>query len=117
MSYWPKIRPTIDEMVNQQFDTPEFKKLFAVPLTRKRIEVYQNHMTFYANNRRDCWAFVAGKAPLDVKRAIWAHEKDELIHDERMGRAHVTRLTCRPAMSHCWLPAPRRLTMPGYIAP
>jgi hypothetical protein len=47
-------------------------------------------MTFYANNRRDCWAFVAGKAPLDVKRAIWAHEKDELIHDDRMGRAHVT---------------------------
>ena len=47
-------------------------------------------MTFYANNRRDCWAFVAGKAPLEVKRAIWAHEKDELIHDERMGRAHVT---------------------------
>ncbi len=90
MSHWPKIRPTIDELVNQQFDTPEFKKLFAVRLTPRRIEVYQNHMTFYANNRRDCWSFVAGKAPLDVKRAIWAHEKDELIHDERMGRAHVT---------------------------
>ena len=90
MSEWSKIRPEIDLMVNQQFDTPEFKKLFAVKLTPKRIEVYQNHMTFYANNRRDCWAFVAGKAPLDVKRAIWTHEKDELIHDERMGRAHVT---------------------------
>jgi pyrroloquinoline quinone (PQQ) biosynthesis protein C len=25
-----------------------------------------------------------------VKRAIWEHEKDELIYDERMGRAHVT---------------------------
>ena len=24
MSNWLKIRPTIDEMVNQQFDTPEF---------------------------------------------------------------------------------------------
>ena len=69
---------------------PEFKKLFAVRLTPRRIEVYQNHMTFYANNRRDCWSFVAGKAPLDVKRAIWEHEKDELIHDDRMGRAHVT---------------------------
>jgi hypothetical protein len=90
MSHWAKIRPTIDEMVNRQFETPEFTKLFAVKLTPRRIEVYQNHMTFYANNRRDCWAFVAGKAPLDVKRAIWAHEKDELIHDERMGRAHVT---------------------------
>ena len=90
MSHWPKIRPTIDEMVNRQFDTAEFKKLFAVRLTPRRVEVYQNHMTFYANNRRDCWSFVAGKAPLDVKRAIWLHEKDELIHDDRMGRAHVT---------------------------
>ena len=34
MSHWPKIRPPIDELVNQQFDTPEFKKLFAVRLTR-----------------------------------------------------------------------------------
>ena len=54
MSHWPKIRPTIDEMVNRQFDTAEFKKLFAVRLTPRRVEVYQNHMTFYANNRRDC---------------------------------------------------------------
>ena len=90
MSQWLQIRPLIDEMVNRQFDTAEFKKLFAVPLTPGRVKVYQNHMTFYAANRRDCWSFVAGKAPLDVKRAIWEHEKDELIHDQRMGRAHVT---------------------------
>lgn len=89
MSYWSKVRPEIDEMVNRQFDTREFKRLFAVALTSPRIEVYQNHMTFYASNRRDCWAMVMGKAPLDVKRAIWEHEKDELIHDPRMGRAHV----------------------------
>ena len=30
------------------------------------------------------------KAPLDVKRAIWEHEKDELIYDKRMGSAHLT---------------------------
>ena len=30
------------------------------------------------------------KAPLDVKRAIWEHEKDELIFDKRMGSAHLT---------------------------
>ena len=71
MSNWLQIRPTINEMVNRPFDTAEFKKLFAVPLTPGRIAVYQNHMTFYAANRRDCWSFVAGKAPLDVKRAIW----------------------------------------------
>jgi pyrroloquinoline quinone (PQQ) biosynthesis protein C len=89
MSQWSAIRPEIDEMVNRQFDTREFMRLFAVPLTAQRVEVYQNHMIYYANNRRDCWAMVMGKAPLDVKRAIWEHEKDELIHDERMGRAHV----------------------------
>ncbi len=90
MSKWFEIRPIIDEMVNRQFDTAEFKKLFAVPLSPGRVQVHRTHMTFYAANRRDCWAFVAGKAPLDVKRAIWEHEKDELIHDARMGRAHVT---------------------------
>jgi hypothetical protein len=90
MSEWLKIRPIIDAMVNRQFDTAEFRKLLAVPLTPGRVRVHRNHMTFYAANRRDCWAFVAGKAPLDVKRAIWEHEKDELIHDARMGRAHVT---------------------------
>ena len=89
MAYWSKVRPEIDEMVNRQFDTREFKRLFAVPLTPARVEVYQNHMTYYASNRRDCWAMVMGKAPLDVKRAIWEHEKDELIHDPRIGRAHV----------------------------
>ncbi|MDH3444116.1 MAG: hypothetical protein OEN50_09360 [Deltaproteobacteria bacterium] len=89
MSHWSTIRPELDEMVNRQFDSREFKRLFAVPLTPARVEVYHNHMTFYASNRRDCWAFVMGKAPLDVKRAIWEHEKDELIHDPRMGRAHV----------------------------
>src|ERR1051325_5376647 len=90
MSQWLEIRPLIDEMVNRQFDAPEFKKLLAVPLTPGRIQVHRHHMTYYGANRRDCWAFVSGKAPLDVKRAIWAHEKDELIHDVRMGRAHVT---------------------------
>jgi hypothetical protein len=90
MSQWSDIRSLIDEMVNRQFDTPEFEKLLAVPLTPERVRVYRHHMTYYGANRRDCWAFVAGKAPLDVKRAIWQHEKDELIHDARMGRAHVT---------------------------
>jgi len=90
MSYWTKVRAEIDEMVNRQFETPEFKRLFAVPLTPRRLEVYQLHMAYYARNRRDCWAAVMSKAPLDVKRAIWEHEKEELIHDERMGKAHVT---------------------------
>lgn len=96
MSYWSSARPEIDEAVNRQFDTPEFKRLFAVPLTARRLEVYRLHMAHYGRNRRDCWAAVMSKAPLDVKRAIWEHEKDELIHDERMGKAHVTEEDLKP---------------------
>ena len=55
MSQWLQVRPIIDEMVNRQLDTAEFKKLFAVQLTPGRVKVYQNHMTYYAANRRDCW--------------------------------------------------------------
>ena len=90
MEYWPKVRTEINEMVNRQFETVEFRRLFAVPLTPARVDVYNLHMKFYGSNRRDCWAAVSSKAPLDVKRAIWEHEKEELIYDERMGRAHVT---------------------------
>ena len=96
MSHWLKIRPEIDEMVNRQFETREFKQLFAVPLSPRRLEVYRVHMAHYGRNRRDCWAAVMSKAPLDVKRAIWAHEKEELIYDPRMGKAHVTEDDLKP---------------------
>ena len=52
--------------------------------------------------------FVAGKAPLDVKRAIWRHEKDELIHDDRMGRAHVTEQDLQAGDESLLAPARRR---------
>jgi pyrroloquinoline quinone (PQQ) biosynthesis protein C len=45
-------------------------------------------MAHYVNNRRDCWGHVMGAAPLDVKRMIWAHEQEELIHDPRAGTDH-----------------------------
>ncbi len=64
--------------------------MLTVPLTPTRLAFRHLHMTFFGNNRRDCWAAVSCKAPLDVKRAIWEHEKDELIYDPRMGKAHVT---------------------------
>ncbi len=73
MSLWPKVRRQLNEMVNDQFDTPEFRLLFSVPLTPARLEVHNVHMMHYSSNRRDCWAAVQSKAPLDVKRAIWEH--------------------------------------------
>jgi hypothetical protein len=61
------------EMVNQQFDTPPFQRLLNVV------------------NRRDCWGFVAGAAPLSVKRIIWEHEGEELMGDAKAGKAdHIT---------------------------
>lgn len=90
MSKWPEVAQQLNIMVNRWYETPEIKRMLIVPLTPTRLAFRHLHMTFFGNNRRDCWAAVSSKAPLDVKRAIWEHEKDELIYDPRMGKAHVT---------------------------
>jgi hypothetical protein len=90
MSYWTKVRSQIGEMLNQHFDTPEYRRLFGVKLTPARDGILKIHYPHYIKSRRDCWAAASVKAPLDVKRAIWEHEKDELICDERIGAAHLT---------------------------
>ncbi len=87
------VRDLIDElnrMANAQFESPEFQQLLALPLTPDRARCYSVHMAHYVNNRRDCWGYVQGAAPLDVKRLIWAHEQEELIHDARAGTDHYT---------------------------
>lgn len=90
MSLWDDVAKELDIMVNQWYETPEIQRMLIVPLSPARLAFRHVHMTFFGNNRRDCWAAVASKAPLDVKRAIWEHEKDELIYDPRMKKAHVT---------------------------
>ena len=90
MSKWSDVERRLNVMCNQWYDTPEIKRMLAVPLNPVRLAFRHQHMSFFSNNRRDCWAAVGCKAPLDVKRAIWEHEKDELIYDPRMGKAHVT---------------------------
>jgi hypothetical protein len=90
MSLWPKTREQLNEIVISHFDTPEYKQFFAVKLTPARQAVLDLHYPHYIKSRRDCWGAAAVKAPLDVKRAIWEHEKDELIYDPRMGSAHLT---------------------------
>ena len=81
---------TLDEMVNDQFESVEFKNLLAVPLTMERARFYVIQSALYTSNRRDCWAYVQGGAPLEVKRVIWQHESDELINDPRAGMDHYT---------------------------
>lgn len=90
MSLWSKTREEINEIVNRHFDTPEYKQFFSVKLTPARQEILDLHYPHYIKSRRDCWGAAAVKAPLDVKRAIWEHEKDELIFDARLGAAHLT---------------------------
>jgi len=50
-------------------------------------------MAHYVKNRRDCWGFVQGAAPLDVKRLIWEHEQEELVYDPRAGMDHYALTT------------------------
>ena len=90
MSLWPKVREELNTMVNRHFDTPEYHQLFGVKLTPARKVIWDMHYPHYIKSRRDCWGAAAVHAPLDVKRAIWEHEKDELIFDKRMGSAHLT---------------------------
>ena len=90
MSYRSKVRVELNEMVNLHFETPEYRRLFSVQLTPSRQQVIELHYPHYIKSRRDCWGAAQNKAPLDVKRAIWEHEKDELIFDKKLGGAHLT---------------------------
>ena len=90
MNLWPKVRDELNVIVNRHFETPEYKQLFSVRLTPARQKIWDLHYPHYIKSRRDCWGAAAVKAPLDVKRTIWEHEKDELIFDPRMGSAHLT---------------------------
>ena len=84
------LRQEIDQLCNALYDTLEMRRYFARPLTwpGERVRMTMLRRYFVPTNR-DCWAYVMGGAPLDVKRAIWQHEQDELIFDPRLGAAHV----------------------------
>ena len=90
MSIVRELTATLDKMVNDQFESPEFQKLLSVPLTLERGRFYVVQSALYTSNRRDCWGYVQGAAPLEVKRVIWQHESDELVNDPRAGMDHYT---------------------------
>jgi pyrroloquinoline quinone (PQQ) biosynthesis protein C len=70
---------------NALFTTRQHQRLMNVPLTRERARLMALQMFFWINNRRDCWAFAQGLAPLDVKAMIWEHERDELAGNAERG--------------------------------
>jgi len=90
MSIVSELKATLDQMVNDQFESLEFKHLFSVPLTPERGRFYMIQNALYTANRRDCWGYVQGSAPLEVKRVIWQHESDELVNDPRANMDHYT---------------------------
>jgi hypothetical protein len=78
-------------MVNGQFETASFRRLLAIKFSQKRAQEYSIQMAHYVKNRRDCWGYVQGSAPLAVKKLIWEHEQDELIGRKSEGKQdHIT---------------------------
>jgi hypothetical protein len=86
-----KMWQTLVQMANDQFETPPFCRLLNTRFSRQRAQHYSIQMAHYVKNRRDCWGYVQGSAPLDVKRLIWEHEEDELIGKKSEGKEdHIT---------------------------
>jgi Iron-containing redox enzyme len=86
-----KMWQTLVQMANDQFDSVPFKRLLNTKFSRQRAQQYAIQMAYYVRNRRDCWGYVQGAAPLDVKRLIWEHEEDELIGKKSEGKQdHIT---------------------------
>jgi len=70
---------------NAQFACPQHARLFAVPLTLERARTWILQQSLWTLNRRDCWAAAQSLAPIDVKRLIWDHERDELAGNADRG--------------------------------
>jgi len=83
----------VNALANAQFEAPEFRQLLGTRLTLARAQFFSLQMAHYVANRRDCWGYVQGAAPLDVKRLVWAHEQEELVLDPEVGMDHFTLAT------------------------
>jgi pyrroloquinoline quinone (PQQ) biosynthesis protein C len=78
-------------LCNEQFESQPFKRLLGAKFTKERAQHYSIQMAYYVQNRRDCWGYVQGSAPLAVKQMIWRHEEDELIGQKARGKVdHIT---------------------------
>jgi hypothetical protein len=79
------------ELCNEQFNSAPFERLLAMKFTQARAQQYSIQMAYYVQNRRDCWGYVQGSAPFEVKKLIWQHEEDELIGQKAQGKVdHIT---------------------------
>ena len=78
----------LNDLANAQFESPEYNKILRLKWNRERARMYIIQRAYFVLNRRDCWAYVQGAAPFDVKQIIWDHEKEELMGDEERGMAN-----------------------------
>ena len=80
-----ELESKLNELANAQFQSPEYQRLFKLKWTRARAQIYMIQRAYFVHNRRDCWAYLQGSVPFDVKQLIWDHEKEELMGDEARG--------------------------------
>jgi hypothetical protein len=106
-----QLNTELTAMAIAQFDSPEFRAFFDPPINMQQGRYYATQMVFYNVNRRECWAHVQAKAPWDVMRVIWEHEKDELFHDVRGGSDHRA-LMSKEALALGVLPESLATAMP-----
>ena len=86
-----KLWQELVRLCNEQFESQPFKRLLGMKFTKPRAQQYSIQMAYYVQNRRDCWGYVQGSAPLPVKQIIWRHEEDELIGQKAQGKVdHIT---------------------------
>lgn len=85
------LEETLIRLANEQHQSPEFQRLFAARFTRTGAQQYFLQHAMFNLNRRDCWGYVQGAAPMAVKRLVWEHEEGELAGDKTRGVAdHFT---------------------------
>ena len=96
-SLMAELKGTISTLANAQFDSPGYRRLLALPLTKARAQAYVIQRTHWTINRRDCWALAQGIAPLDVKKIIWDHEREELAGKPEDGTPDHYTLSIREA--------------------
>lgn len=87
------------ELANAQYLSDEYKRLFSAPLTKKNLGTYYLQHAHFVLNRRDCWGYVQGGAPMAIKKIVWAHEEDELLGNRDKGTADHYTLAVKQAES------------------
>ena len=80
-----ELKQQLCELANAQFDSPQFRRLLGLRMNRARAAVYMVQRTLWTLNRREAWAGAQASAPLDVKKLIWEHEREELEGEPERG--------------------------------